>query len=169
MNVITKMTINDMLDFKLVPEQLAVTTTFSKFSQSMSTCGPIKYWVSTANSAKGTKALAEIGLVGSTNSNIIRGPPLTFSDSASSITLKFGFTDDFDLGGVHEFKVEATLANYPEMDNIMLVSDIFLVDVTSDCFLSKMISPSEDLTTIYHVFDKSFIMERNYLSDEVSQ
>jgi hypothetical protein len=138
-------------------------------------CGLLKYKVTTNNTAKGDKALAEINIVGSTNSNIIRGPPLTFSDTGSSITLSFGFTDDFDLGGLHNFKVEATMADFPEMDNIMSVSDSFEMEVTSDCFKSKMINPNDnklaatDQATIYHVFDKAFIMERDCLSDTISQ
>ena len=130
-----------MPDYEIDPTQLAVETSFSKFTQAPSDCGPIKYKVSTASAG----AQAVIGVVGSTNSNLISGvSALTFEDSATIIKLKFGTTNDLSLVGVHTFNIEGSLANWPEMDNIMMISGgSFSVEVKvkGDCLNSKMISP----------------------------
>jgi hypothetical protein len=122
-----------MPDYAIGPTQLAVETSFSKFTLSLSGCGPVKYKISTTS----TKAQAIIGVVGSSNSNLVSGvSALTFEDSAAIIKLKFGTTNDISLVGVHTFKVEATLANWPEMDYIMMVSGTFSVEVKAACLKS---------------------------------
>jgi hypothetical protein len=152
--VIATTSIADMPDYEIDPTQLAVETSFSKFTQAPSDCGPLKYKVSTASAG----AQAVIGVVGSTNSNLISGvSALTFEDSATIIKLKFGTTNDLSLVGVHTFKIEATLANWPEMDNIMMTSGSFSVEVKAACLKSKMIQPNLPLSEIIHAHDKELI------------
>ena len=88
----------------------------------MSTCGPIKYTVSTPIAG----AQAIIAVVGSTNTNLVRGvTSISFEDSAASIKLSFGITNDSSLVGTHTLKIEASLATFPEMDVTVMVSDTF--------------------------------------------
>ena len=70
--------------YEIKPTSIAVETSFAKFTQSMSSCGPIKYSVSTPNA--GVQAI--LGVVGSTNSNLVRTTAkMTFEDSATTIRL----------------------------------------------------------------------------------
>ena len=62
-----------------------------------------------------------------------------------------GPTSDSALVGFHTITVQATLADFPEMDGVMMVSSTFQVEIKSDCFLTKMIKPSPSLTTVYHM------------------
>ena len=50
---------------------------------------------------------------------------MSFQDSAAIIKLKFGTSTDLTLLGTYVFTIEATLADYPEMDSLLRVSDTF--------------------------------------------
>ena len=72
-------------------------------------------------------------MIGSTKINLVKGTAnLSFEDPATIIRLSFGTTNDQSLVGVHTLKIEASLANFPEMDTIMKVSGTFSVEVVSD-------------------------------------
>ena len=107
-----------------------------------------------------------------TSSNLVSGvSALTFEDTAAIIKLKFGTTNDTSLVGVHTFYIEATLANWPEMDNIMMISGSFSVEVkakATPCLNSKMILPEIPPRKIFHVYDTELILQVEVLSDSIS-
>ena len=86
---------------------------------------------------------------------------LTFQDSAATIKLKFGTTNDQTLAGIHVIKVEASLANYPEYDSAMLVFDTFSVEVKA-CSLNKISVSTLNNFPFYEIKPRQVAVETSF-------
>jgi hypothetical protein len=122
-SVITKTSLSNMSDY-IVKYGPQAEMTYAKFTESINPCGAIKYTVKMA--VPNANAQALIGVDGSTNSSLTSSATqMSFQDSAAFIKLTFGTSTDLTLVGTYVFTIEATLADYPEMDSILRVSDTF--------------------------------------------
>ena len=133
-NVITAKPISSMT-FKIKNGSKAVPTSFDKFTSSFTDCGPLKYSLSTSNSK-----VFDLMKVVTPNTSITTTPVLAFKDpKATKVTLEFGPTTDTSLTGTYEFRIVATLEDYPEMDSVMAATRTFKVKISSDCAKTEMI------------------------------
>ena len=166
-NVITEKPISDMT-FKIKTGATAVQTSFDKFTSSFTVtdCGLLKYSLSTNNS----KAFALIKVV-TPNTSISTTPVLAFKDpKAAKVTIEFGPTSDTSLTGTYEFRIVATLEDYPEMDSVMEAISTFKVTVSSDCAKAEIIKPDPPLKSFrYLIGNKEVVTTIAAISDTQSQ
>ena len=129
----------------------------------------MKYSLSTNNS----KAFALMKVV-TPNTSITTTPVLAFKDpKATKVTLEFGPTSDTSLVGSYEFRIVATLEDYPEMDSVMAATSTFKVTISSDCAKAEIINQNLIYLTFtsfkYLIDGKLAVTTIAAISDTVSQ